>query len=240
MKLTAMGGGSTYVFHKAGYLLFNYHLLEDILKTHDIEDSVVVFHDSQKGVGYEVSILSYSKNYDVVLGKIDAPEGMYISTPIMKEEPVYPDFVYTCVLGNSNAIITKIDELLDKTFEEEDSGISESLKISINDLSIDGFIGRVVNQFRILDEDTDKYKPGMRAYVPEQSAPFSLRRRTMDFLTFGSSGTPVFNAHNQLTGVVAEILIPPPRSIEPKGVVFAGPLVIREMLSNYVKECLSE
>ncbi len=233
-------GGSAFVFSQRGYLLTTFHQVDPIFNTPGSKGGILVFYDPTTGLSSSVRLLAYSQNYDLALGRIRAPDGMYRDTPILTAEPVYPEIVYSALFGNLPLLFDKQVEVCETVIGSgERYKVDASLKFSIEELKMGISAGELTNGLSGENEVVKQVKAGTRAYFQQRWTQYDTGERVG--ISPGNSGSPVFTYSNQLIGTVTEILGTKKSAdeIDTRIVTFAGPSVVRALLKHYVNACNS-
>jgi hypothetical protein len=228
-------GGSAYVFASEGYFLTALHVVEHVLDTSSPGEKVILFYDPHTGLASKAQLLAYSRNYDLALCKVPTSHGMYQDVPLLKEEPVFPDLVYSPIFGDSDILLAQLRGVLQRAFGRQEDGSEESLKFGYEELKIGVSLGRVLNGFE--GPNVEPVGSGTRIYGHDfwtqyvDGEPIKVGP--------GNSGSPVLTLDNQLVGVTSMIYGPrsPDGRIDPRLITFSGPLVIQSLLQNYVNAC---
>jgi len=213
--------GSSFLLHKNGLFLTAYHVFDDYLEDQqEGKSSMMLMYDPRHGFAATAYPLIFSKQYDILLGKVDINQDFPIATTVISPDgkPVFEE-VYIYTFNNTDYFIKGLFEAVMR------SGTVNS--------------DCTFTQHTLLNDDRSRYAPFISISALVTRAMDGTEIKNDERYAFfakmieGNSGAAVFDIVNRQTGVVTTAI----NSINPKipnTTVYTGPEKIREMLAVYL------
>lgn len=236
-----ISAGSIFVLGNDGHFISARHVFDDCIKAQGNGDTnnIMICYEPSLQRAMEATPLLYSQKYDMLLGKINIPNGVQVKKTLIATEEEPPlGCVYTTKYANMTYVL---DELFTKVIGagmcdwiETSRGISRiryqqerPVQGSLKDLEVEiefGHLADVVNP-----EDGTSY--------------YNDRKGVFRFITsihHGNSGSPVFDLHNRFMGVIfakADHVKDAKSGKSYNLAVYVGPQQIRRMIRAYLDYC---